>query len=62
MRHAVLDGAWKMEVHLFSLAERDKHRTRDQTTVAFGKLWAFPDIAEQDLIAQLSQFGRHIAE
>ena len=42
--------------------QRNKCRYRDQTSVALGQFFAFPNISEKDIFGQLDQLGREVAE
>jgi hypothetical protein len=53
-RHAVLDGAWEMEVHLLGLAGRNQRRAGDQAAVALRELRPLPDVPEQHVVGELA--------
>jgi hypothetical protein len=58
----VLDSSAKVKSKLVRAIQRNKCSHRDQTSVALGQFFAFPNISEKDIVGQLDQLGREVAE
>ena len=58
----VLDSSSEVKSKLVRTIQRNKCRHRDQTSVALGQFFAFPDISEKDVFGQLDHLGREGAE
>jgi hypothetical protein len=54
---AVLLGEAQMSPELLKAARGDQTRDRDQTPVTLGKFQPLPDVAEQNLVGEVDQFG-----
>src|SRR5262245_52562131 len=62
LRQAVVAGAGEMRAQLLGPVHRDQRGDGDQTAVALRNTWARPDVAEKNLVRQLGELGRDIAE
>jgi hypothetical protein len=58
----VLDSSAEVKSKLVRTIQRNKCSHRDQTSVALGQFFAFPNISEKDVFGQLDQLGRKVAE
>src|SRR5262245_3838647 len=58
----VLDSFAKVKSKLVGTIQRNKCGYRDQTSVALGQFFAFPDISEKDIFGQLGKLGREVAD
>ena len=59
---AVLDSSGEVKAKLVRTTQRNKCSHRDQTSVPLGQFFAFPNISEKDVVGQLNQLGREVAE
>src|SRR5262245_26130028 len=62
LRQAVVAGAGEMRAQLLGPVHRNQRRHRDQTAVALRQPGTRPDIAEKNLVRQLGELGRNVAE
>ena len=58
----VLDSSAEVKSKLVWMIQRNKCSHRDQTSVALGQFFAFPNIGEKDIFRQMDQLGRKVAE
>src|SRR5262249_17497638 len=59
---AVLDSSAEVKSKLVGTIQCNKRSYRDQTSVALGQFFAFPNVSEKDVFRQLDQLGREVAE
>ena len=58
----VFDSSAEVKSNLVRTIQRNKCSYRDQTSVALGQFFAFPNISEKDVFGQLDQLGCEVAE
>src|SRR5918996_2890134 len=60
LRHAVVERPLHMAPHLVGPVERSQHCHRDQAPVTLAQVGMFPYVAEQHVVAELSQLGNEL--
>ena len=62
LRHPVVQCPLHVAPHLVGAVERGKDRHRGQASVPLAEVGMLPDVAEQDLVAQLAELGDELVD
>ena len=57
LRHPVVERPLHMAPHLVGAVERGQDGHRDQAAIPLAEVGMLPDVAEQNLVAQLAELG-----